>query len=64
LTFTQPLCTNPSSIYIIMSLPDIATNPDAVLGDLDAKWRTGSGPNGQPPLGPYRKTREYYNASE
>lgn len=39
------------------ALPDIASNPDAVLGDTGATWR-----NGQPPS--YRRTREYYEQSE
>ncbi|KAL1410543.1 hypothetical protein Q8F55_004556 [Vanrija albida] len=39
-----------------MSLPDYATNPDAVLGD-DAKWRLGRAPD-------YSKTREVYRAGK
>lgn len=39
-----------------MSLPDIVTNPDAVLGD-DVAWRFKRAPD-------YSKTRKWYEASE
>lgn len=39
-----------------MSLPDLATNPDAVLGD-DVSWRFKRAPD-------YSKTRKYFEESE
>lgn len=39
-----------------MSLPDLATNPDAVLQD-DVAWRFKRAPD-------YSKTRKYYEESE
>ena len=39
-----------------MSLPDLATNPDAVLGD-DVAWRFKRAPD-------YSKTRKYFEESE
>jgi hypothetical protein len=39
------------------ALPDYLTNPDAVLGDKDAKWRYGRAPD-------YSKTRKMFAESE
>lgn len=39
-----------------MTLPDIATDADAVLGDVGAQWRHGLPPS-------YKRTREYYDKS-
>lgn len=39
------------------ALPDYLTNPDAVLGDEDAKWRYGRAPD-------YSKTRKVFAESE
>lgn len=39
------------------ALPDYLTNPDAVLGDKDAKWRYGRAPD-------YSKTRRIFAESE
>jgi hypothetical protein len=39
-----------------MSLPDIVTSPDAVLGD-NVAWRFKRGPD-------YSKTRKWYEESE
>lgn len=39
------------------ALPDYLTNPDAVLGDKDAKWRYGRAPD-------YSKTRKVFAESE
>jgi hypothetical protein len=38
-------------------LPDYLTNPDAVLGDNDAKWRYGRAPD-------YSKTRKVFAESK
>jgi len=40
-----------------MTLPDIASNPDAVLSDVNCAWRHNLPPS-------YKRTREYYNQSE
>lgn len=39
-----------------MSLPDLATNPDAVLSD-NVSWRFGRAPD-------YTKTRDFFEKSE
>ena len=39
------------------ALPDYLTNPDAVFGDKDAKWRYGRAPD-------YSKTRKVFAESE
>lgn len=39
------------------ALPDYLTNPDAVLGDNDAKWRYGRAPD-------YSKTRKVFAESK
>lgn len=39
------------------ALPDYLTNPDAVLGDKDAKWRYGRAPD-------YSKTRKVFAESK
>jgi hypothetical protein len=39
------------------ALPDYLTNPDAVLGDNDAKWRYGRAPD-------YSKTRKVFSESK
>jgi len=39
------------------ALPDYLTNPNAVLGDKDAKWRYGRAPD-------YSKTRKMFVESE
>jgi hypothetical protein len=39
------------------ALPDYLTNPDATLGDKDAKWRYGRAPD-------YSKTRKMFAESE
>lgn len=39
------------------ALPDYLTNPDAVLGDSEAKWRYGRAPD-------YSKTRKMFAESE
>lgn len=39
------------------ALPDYLTNPDAVLGDSDAKWRYGRAPD-------YSKTRKMFQESK
>jgi hypothetical protein len=40
-----------------LALPDYLTNPDATLGDKDAKWRYGRAPD-------YSKTRKMFEESE
>jgi hypothetical protein len=39
------------------ALPDYLTNPDAVLGDNDSKWRYGQAPD-------YSKTRKMFAESK
>ena len=39
------------------ALPDYLTNPDAVLGDKDARWRYGRAPD-------YSKTRKVFSESK
>jgi hypothetical protein len=48
----QPPVQEPAS-----ALPDYLTNPDAVLGDKDAKWRYGRAPD-------YSKTRKMFTESK
>ena len=38
------------------TLPEYLTNPDFILGDIDASWRYGKPPD-------YSKTRNYFNES-